>query len=378
MKTINHVMLNNRTYKLESVWRNTKQDKTKDSNDQIFPYPSEGKGWSNSKQFIIKLKEIEQYLNEKNSARSANKVCYDCKLCGEKCVTTKQHNINKWIWEDGLIHYISKHNIKPSDEFINMIYKTSAKIENKLPLKLIGRQTEKSKKKYIKLDTNQIMILDALMRHGGYSKKYSDEKKNIYRYSEHAGLLDMHDLGLDKIIVSGNTNRVDRGDEEIFLPNDLPEIFDYEYIFHTHPPTPKPGGRAKDGILYEFPSIGDIFHFIDHFNEGKTIGSIVMTPDGLYNIRKHAFDKNKIKIKENDFYNDIRKLFREQQYIALKKYGQKFSTYEFYSKISQDLTYINNINAKLKEYNLEIDFFPRKKDNKGQWHVSTIYLRIFS
>ena len=96
MKTINHVMLNNRTYKLESVWRNTKQDKTKDSNDQIFPYPSEGKGWSNSKQFIIKLKEIEQYLNEKNSARSANKVCYDCKLCGEKCVTTKQHNINKW------------------------------------------------------------------------------------------------------------------------------------------------------------------------------------------------------------------------------------------------------------------------------------------
>ena len=40
----------------------------------------------------------------------------------------------------------------------------------------------------------------------------------------------------------------------------------YQYLFHTHPPTPKPGGRAGEGIVYEFPSIGDILHFIDHFN----------------------------------------------------------------------------------------------------------------
>ena len=56
-------------------------------------------------------------------------------------------------------------------------------------------------------------------------------------------------------------------------------------MFHTHPPTPFPGSRVVDGILYEFPSISDIYHFADHFNAGETQGSLIIAPEGMYIIR---------------------------------------------------------------------------------------------
>ena len=191
------------------------------------------------------------------------------------------------------------------------------------------------------------------MNHGGYIKRYSDDSKNKYRYrfSEHAGILDFKGNFLEKIIVSGKTNRKEAGDDEIFLPQNLPENFEYEYLFHTHPPTPKPGGRVSDGILYEFPSIGDILHFIDHYNDGKTIGSIVITPEGLYNIRKLKLDKNKININENKLFKQYINLSDQVQNKAIKKYSEKFNTYTFYSKISQDKSYINIINNFLKNIN---------------------------
>ena len=72
--------------------------------------------------------------------------------------------------------------------------------------------------KYLKLDRNQILIMDALMKHGGYTRKYIDKKnRNIYRFSEHAGILDFNKLGLEKLIISGKTSRIDKGDEDIYL-----------------------------------------------------------------------------------------------------------------------------------------------------------------
>ena len=73
------------------------------------------------------------------------------------------------------------------------------------------------------------------------------------------------------------------------MPNNVEDMFNYEYIFHTHPPTPRPGGRVNVGIVYELPSIGDVLHFIDHFNDGKISGSIVITSEGIYNIRHYYF-----------------------------------------------------------------------------------------
>jgi hypothetical protein len=380
----NEVLINGIMYKLESIWRKSKNDKTKDSRGNKYPFPKEETGWSASKHFVDRLNDVQTWLDmNPNMDTTIIKEriydeCLDCILCNEKCITDKKYYANSFFWENGLIHYILKHNIKPSDDFINMIYKFEI-IKDTMPIKIIGRSKAKATEKYVKIDTNQIMILDALMRHGGYTKKYIDtKKKSASKYSEHAGILDLHDTGLNKIIVSGNTNRIDRGDEEIFLPNDLPEMLEYEYIFHTHPPTPKPGGRASDGILYEFPSTGDLFHFIDHFNDGQTIGSLVMTPEGLYNIRKFVPNKKPIEIDEDEFYSEMKKVFKDTQDNALLKYGTKFSSYEFYSKIAQDTSFIENINSKLNKYNITIDYYPRKKDNKGNWVVTTLYLKIFN
>jgi hypothetical protein len=216
------------------------------------------------------------------------------------------------------------------------------------------------------------------MRHGGYTKKYINNKgtsENLY--SEHVGLLDFNEDGLDKIIISGKTSRIEKDDEEIFLPSDIPYALDYEYIFHTHPPTPKPGGRSKFGILYEFPSISDIFHFIDHYNKGSTQGSIIIAPEGLYNIRKLIMDKKKIKVNEDALYKELGGIMRKCQNEALKVYGDTFTSYIFYSKIAQDRKYIDNINLIANKYKIHIDYYSRQKDIKGNWIIDSIHLPVF-
>ena len=213
------------------------------------------------------------------------------------------------------------------------------------------------------------------MEHGGNKKKYVNI--NNILYSEHAGALDFHRNGIDKIIVFGNTTRIDKNDEEIFLPNDPVNIREYEYLFHTHPPTPNPGSRIKDGILYEFPSIGDILHFCDKHNTGNTIGSLVVTPEGLYNIRCNNY-LEKININENQeniLYKEYYLELRNNNELAIKKYCDKFNINKFYKFIAQDYTYINNINNILKRYNLYIDYFPRKKIN-NMWIINDVHLRL--
>ena len=375
---MNNAIINNKIYKLEMIWRCSKEDKSKDMNGKIYPYPEEEKTWSGQSQFLTRLNEIQTYLeNQSNNIILEDKKCKNCLLCDTESIITKRYNIGNYIWDNGMYHYVEKHNIKPSENFIEKIF--NYEIEESInSIKLLGRIQFKDEIKYLKLDKNQIMILDALMKHGGYNKKYYDiDKKNIARYSEHAGFFQINNKTIRNIIVSGNTIRVDKGDDEIFLPMSTTDAYDYEYIFHTHPPTPKPGGRVTDGILYEFPSIGDILHFIDHFNDGKTIGSLVMTPEGLYNIRNIEQIKKQIKIDENIFYNDVRKIFKTVQQAAIEKYGEKFSTYTFYSQIAQDTSYISEVNDVLNKYNIIIDFYSRVKDFRGSWIIDTIYIPLY-
>jgi hypothetical protein len=218
--------------------------------------------------------------------------------------------------------------------------------------------------------------MDALMRHGGY-KYYSDKDMNVFRYSEHAGLLDFNATKLERVVVSGNTTRVDEGDDDIFLPEVMIDMYDYEYIFHTHPPTPRPGGRAELGVLYEFPSIGDIFHFLDHHNGGKTQGSVVIAAEGMYIIRKYTMDTKKIRINEDKMFRGFNYVSSRAQTLSLRKYGDRFSTTKFYSKIAQDDKYIKMINKILNKYSLHIDYYPRIKDKKGRWIIDTVYLPVY-
>ena len=369
---MNTIIKNNKELIFICSWID-KDDNSRDSKNKKFPIPEENKKkWLYSEEFINKLKILEnilkksgKYLKFENEKK--------CLLCN-KSIGYGTYKLNKYIWEDNLTHYIEVHNIKPPEEFIDFIlfsrYNTTLKLESRII-------TEKDKK-FIKINRNQLLILDALLEHGGYSKKYIDLKnKNIFRYSEHSGLFDFNSNKLQKIVVLGNTNRVDKGDDEIFMPNNIKDMFEYEYIFHTHPPTPKPGGRAEFGVLYELPSIGDILHFIDHFNDGRISGSVVVCSEGLYNIRQKYLENKKIKIDEDELFFEYNKISRKIQTEGLKKYGIKFTNDKFFSEIAQDIKLINKINNIMNKYDMQIDYIPRTNDGKNNWIIDTIYLPIY-
>jgi hypothetical protein len=367
---MNVIIYKNIKYNYFGLFRDSKNKREYDSNNIIIPFPKEGKNWSDKQQFLKRLKIVQ---NNISSSEIKNQ---DCLICGKKSIITKIFKLNKNLWNDGYYHYMFKHNIKPLDIFMDLIYNYNLPKVKSHKIIFRSKTYNIDDLRYVKLDKNQILILDALMKHGGYDKKYIDTINNVYRYSEHMGLLDFSNSKVNKIIISGNTNRIDEGDEEIYLPQNIPDLVDYEYMFHTHPPTPKPGGRAIDGILYELPSISDIFHFINYYNKGKTQGSLVVTPEGLYNIRKKDFDNKKIKINENELYKKLLIIYEDINEDSIDKYGSEFDTYYFYSVIAQDLSYINKLNSLLNKYDLHIDYFPRIH-NKNKWIIDSIYLPVY-
>jgi len=250
-------------------------------------------------------------------------------------------------------------------------------------MKLFGKLVSRSnKKKYIKIKRNQLLLLDALLTDGGYNKKYIDKSNNV-RYSEHSGHLGLNNSTIDRIIVSAKTSREDKDDNDILLPYNLPDTYDYEYFFHTHPPTPTVGGRAKDGVLYEFPSISDIFHFIDHYNTGKTIGSIVVTAEGIYIIYPRDLSKKKINYDieiENEIFERMEDENTKIQEKAITKYGINFTEEYFYSTIATDTTFLKMYNTLINDYldnQLKVIIKHRSKDKlTNKWIIKDLYLPI--
>lgn len=248
---------------------------------------------------------------------------------------------------------------------------------------LIGKLVSKSNnKKFVKIKYNQLLILDALMIDGGYIKKYEDKQHN-YRYSEHSGNFDFVNDSFERIIVSVNTSREDNDDGDILLPNNLYDTYEYKYFFHTHPPTPYPGGRAKDGILYEFPSISDIFHFIDHYNSGTTLGSIVVAPEGYYLIFPKKFSIKKIKYDLNIETEMIKHMEIENSIIqdkAILKYGTDFDEEYYLSTIAHDNTFLKMYEQMLNKYldsQIKIVLKQRVKHKMtNKWIVKHLYLPI--
>jgi len=387
---MNTVKINRKLYKYEGYWRDSLDNMVYDYNNKPFLFPTEvinngldNKGtniWRLKDIFIKKLKATEDYLRRKNKFNKYTTVTYKKCLIDkkDKSISTGYYDINSFRWEDGLLHYIEKHNYKPSDEFIDFIFRfqTNPKVISRSHKFIRGKKVIKRSEVYLKLDRNQILIMDALMRHGSariYVDKYNNQ---AFRYSEHFGLLDFDEQGLEKIIVSGHTSRVDEQDDEIFMPIDLVDMEEYEYYFHTHPATPLPGGRAEVGILYEFPSVSDLFHFIDNFNSGKTQGSIIVTPEGMYIIRHRDNNKKKININEDKLFNEYMKNLGKIQNDAIQIYGTNFNSETFYSKIAQDTSHIDKFNKVINKYELQVDFFPRSKDKKGHWIIDTVYLPV--
>ena len=248
---------------------------------------------------------------------------------------------------------------------------------------LLGRIIIKSNiKKFIKINRNQLQILESLFIDGSYTKKYID-KDNKLRYSEHSGNLDFNNNKLDRIIVSAQTNREDKDDIEILLPEDLNNSYTYKYFFHTHPITPSIFDRVKDGILYDFPSVPDIFHFIDHYNMGTTFGSIVIAPEGYYIIYPNNFSLKKIEYDidiENEIMNKLDNGLDNIQQKAINKYTDNFSKDYYYSTIIIDKTFLNMYNKLINKYlnnQIKIVLHNREKDKlSNKWIVKSLNLLI--
>lgn len=267
MNDFNVIKLANRLYKYESFWQDA-TDNIVDYNNKPFPMVTDriNDKWYMKGLFIDKLKKVELYLisGKKFIKYNSSKEYKKCLLCEgkdkDKIVATGLFNVNNVRWENSLLHYIINHNVKPTDPFIDMIFRLDNNPYVIATKKIKGTTVVKHNRIYLKLHKNQIHIMDALMEHGS-SRIYYHNKDNSLKYSEHAGLLDFNVNGLEKVLVYANTNIVSKGDDEIFFPNTLTDAFDYEYIFHTHPATHSHGGRAQFGILYEF-QVSTIFFIL--------------------------------------------------------------------------------------------------------------------
>ena len=202
-------------------------------------------------------------------------------------------------------------------------------------------------------------------------------------YSEHAGFIYFKDEKLDRINILTNY-RIDNDDPTIFLPKNSREAFNVNYIFHTHPTTPFIGSRSIYKIYYEFPSISDIMHFIEHHNTGILDGSLIVTPEGIYIIRKHNFNDNKIKIDYSLFISKLKRVYSR----CMKELKEKYKNIKtkcvnknilipkevFYDKISNNFKYIDAINDFLSNYDIYVDYYPRSKLKENEWTFEDIYI----
>jgi hypothetical protein len=227
-------------------------------------------------------------------------------------------------------------------------------------------------KKVFILEKNDLFILDALM-HDGSKMKYSHKQSKL-KYSEHGGLLDFDKHGLEKIIIS-TKKESDSKDPEIYFPIVTDDVEDYEFMYHTHPPTPTPGARAKDGIVYEIPSMTDVHTFILLYTEGKTQGSIIIAPEGIYIIRalKKKLDVTKYNLQE--LYHDIMTMNHE---YALK-YNYNITPDIFYKKIITDTKLPKKLTTLTKKYTnneITIDYIKRKKNKEGNWVINKLKLLV--
>jgi hypothetical protein len=296
-------------------------------------------------------------------------------------------------------NYISENDYKYNDNGVNIKFKDLDKHmvqeHNMIDYNLyekISKTKINFTYEYIYLSTNNINVIDGLYEDGS-KNKYIEPSKNIFTgenflYSEHYGSIEYEKNKVSNFNIYTDM-RVDKEDPNIFLPKSRTDLVNFEYIFHTHPKTPYLGSRIKYNLLYEFPSISDILHFIDNHNNGKLLGSLVLAPEGLYHIHKYIFNKEEIKLDFFIFMDELDYELRECYLDAKKEYSKinykklmrnneiKIPESYFYKNISLNFDYVNRINMLLAKYDLYIDFYPRiRLSNTKNWILPDIYLPI--
>jgi len=377
----------NELFNYEMIWRTNQKaiqsdydyfDKVKPFPKKYFNNPSHEHWLDHNINWGKKLIEIQKILTKKRKYKNLKKKLKD-PLNKKNTITTKIYTFENFKWYDSYLYFIKEYTMKPSmmfKTFIDNIVIRNNTItikKNKLDaVKFSSSITKKNGVKYIKLKQNQLRVFDALFIDG--SNKIFKSNSGQYKFSEYSGLLDFDNGVLEKVVI--NTKATDDDDDDvILLPENIDDFYDYEFIFHTHPATDGIGGRVKDGILYEFPSVSDLFHFAHHYNEGDTQGSIVIAPEGLYLIRA-INNKKKIAPKNiTKVINNLEDYFFEVQGEAIKKYP-KINKKIFYTKIANDKTFIRKINNKISQYNIEIIYKSRQKI-KNFYVLKNIFLPVY-
>ncbi len=388
---MNEVIFNNNNQESRyfALYWNTSNEQKKDSRKIDFPKPVHvNQSWTGQEQFLGKFMAVQNYLKLHNFINLPyNEFDDKCMLCNSSIDTSFDYNIDNVVWNSGTYHYIEKHNIIPPEKFKNIIFEfdTDKHINKIIKFKYKTKSKHENSIVYIKFDKNIILILDALMSHGGYTKKYYDSRNEQLKYSEHSGYLAIKNNVIDKIIVSAKVSKTSKYDKDIFFPQNF-NAKKCKYIYHTHPPTPLPGSRYNVGIIYDLPSIQDLLHFIDYTSMYDIIGSMVMASEGLYNVRKFYYDANINEINEDGLFKDYNEITRKIHKLSMQKYKKELETREnkindyleyFYTNIAQDTGYIKNVNDVLNKYHLHIDYFPRQYDGTNNWFVDSIYLPLF-
>jgi hypothetical protein len=340
----------------------------KDDNNIKYPIITIKNDWKHRDIFLDELSKIENVLDcSKNKDKKNEKI--ECKYCNKK-LNKKTYEICKIVWYSYLKHYIKHHNYYPPKFFVKFVL-------NIIPSKNLLNKKVKPKcleylnnnSKYLFISRNDLRILDALMEFGGgVSKKFFYYNKK--KYSETSGyfIIDNDNLEVNSISVF-DSERNSKSDDEILLPKNSKRLENYKIIYHTHPPTPKPGSRIKNGILYEFPSLGDIIHFMNSYKK-QTRYSLIMCPEGLYIIR--SLEKPKLEFK-NEIIKKYNSIISKIQNQAIKKYYDP--KMKFYEEVAQDKTFIKKLNKFLNKYNLQVDYYPRNKI-MNKWIVDNVYIKL--
>jgi hypothetical protein len=322
-----------------------------------------------NKLLISKINKLIEISDKKNT-KNKNNICFKCKK-----EFYKKYKIENLTIYETTIHELIEHNL----------------IDYKLYEKIINYEIKSDNINYNLFNTNELNIIDGLYEEGS-NKIYIEKNKNIFtskenRFSEHYGILYFVKNKLEKVVVELNS-RVDKDDSSIYMPQNSQEALKVDYIFHTHPKTPYIGSRISSLILYEFPSISDIIHFIDHHNRGILLGSIIIAPEGIYNIRKNTFNRDKIKLDYDLFVSEIEDVYIDcyhnsmSDYSNLKRMEKVNGFYKipeniFYENVATNLEFIKRINQALEKYDITIDYYNRIYLN-DKWIFPTIYLPCVS
>jgi hypothetical protein len=307
------------------------------------------------------------YLNNTNNRK--------CKHCVIKIV----YKLANIFWPDNIIHIIKHHKRYPSEYFIKVIINTSVYDEYIInpPIQLENDQI--SLFDYIPLHYNKLLILDALMHQGScprYLKPSNENEK--YIFSEHSGVISISNKVVDSIVISTETNRIDKNDNNIYLPKNIQYFENHEYLFHTHPNTINYGGRINEGILYEFPSSNDILNFIKYHNQGRALSSLIIAPEGIYVIRLIRYQKIiSYNLTFFHFFNNFLLRLEKMAIEHIKKYIciDKLSNPNIFHKyVSRNFKYIRIYNKFIEQINLFVEYYPRIEKN-GEWRLQQIYLQ---